>query len=294
MSSKRDTGIPDLPPNELEQWTNGLVAFLTSKDVPGDYRGWAARQAERLDAYLAAGADPDELADEFDEEPVQAPRPAAKRAKRQQAPAPPPQPQLSGQLGKLAMGAAAGVILLAVIFGARALTDRGSADTLPSNVSGQEFNQARADELEALLAQNPENLDVLFELGEMNFQAGRNQTSIDWFKKLVELDPTDTHALTDIGTAYFNLGKPAEAKEWWLKVLDVDPNDVQAHYNMGFVYANAEPRDLNAAIAEWEIVMRLDPDSPLAQTAKVHIEGLRSEAAESNGETAPPEAEPTP
>ncbi len=46
---------------------------------------------------------------------------------------------------------------------------------------------------------------------------------------------------------------------------------------MGFVYANAEPRDLAGAVNEWETVLRLDPESQLAQTARVHVEGLKAE-----------------
>ncbi|HWQ29156.1 MAG TPA: tetratricopeptide repeat protein, partial [Dehalococcoidia bacterium] len=163
--------------------------------------------------------------------------------------------------------------------GARELAGRGSsAGELPQSGPAQAaFDEARAKELEALLATDPANQDALFELGEMNFQAGRYEEAITWFTKLVEVDPKNVHALTDIGTANFNLGRPDEAKTYWLRALEVNPDDAQVHYNLGFLYANVEPRDLAAAIAEWEKVIELDPGSRLAETARVHVEGLRSE-----------------
>ena len=98
------------------------------------------------------------------------------------------------------------------------------------------------------------------------------------------IDPNNVHARTDIGTSNFNLGNTEEAKAAWLAALDLAPEDVQLHYNMGFLYANAEPRDLDAAKKEWQLVMDLAPGSDLANIVQVHLEGLSAETP----------AEPTP
>ncbi len=284
-------GIPEgLTPEELERWCNELAEFLTSANVPEPFRGWARAQAERIDAYLATAADLESTADDEDDEEEPEPelvpaRPTRRRTataspRRSRAHGPAPTSGLwSSQGGKLLLGVAAGVVALAVIFGARELAGRGSsAGELPQSGPAQAaFDEARAKELEALLATDPTNRDALFELGEMNFQAGRYEDAITWFTKLVEVDPANVHALTDIGTANFNLGRPDQAKTYWLKALEVDPNDAQVHYNLGFLYANVEPRDLAAAIAEWEKVIELAPGSRLAETARVHVDGLRSE-----------------
>jgi tetratricopeptide (TPR) repeat protein len=281
-------GIPEgLTPEELERWCNDLAEFLTSPRVPEAFRGWARAQAERIDAYLATAADLEPAAIEDDDDTEAEPAPA-RAPRRRAAPASRSRARtgrtasasiLSTQGGKLLLGVAAGAIALALIFGARELAGRdSSAGELPGSGPAQAaFDEARAKELEALLATDPANRDALFELGEMNFQAGRYEEAITWFTKLVEVDPQNVHALTDIGTANFNLGRPEEAKTYWLKALEVNPNDAQVHYNLGFLYANVEPRDLAAAIAEWEKVIELDPGSRLAETARVHVEGLRSE-----------------
>ncbi len=308
LSQHPPSGIPDgLPPDELERWSNELVGFLTSDRVPTSFRGWAHRQADLLDAYMASASDleSDGGAEEEDGEG----EPAARAVTaRQQAPRPAKAGgrrkiesrqgtltlQLPDQAAKLIMGVVIGIVALGAIFGVRALTKEDSAlpTTGGANTGAPPFDQTRASELEALLETDPTNQEALFEIGEMNFQAARNEETIVWFTKLVELDPNHTHAMTDLGTASFNLGKADIAKEWWKKVLAVDANDVQAHYNMGFAYANAEPRDLAAAVNEWETVVKLDPASQLAQTAKVHVEGLKAEL-KSGPTTAPAGAAPT-
>jgi Flp pilus assembly protein TadD len=293
ITEQRATGVPDgLPPEELERWSNELVAFLTSEDVPASFRAWARAQADLVDAYMASAAELDaDEGDGPDDDVVEGVRaaPAPRAASRQTSPravkgsvgtrrvATAPLP--SGQGGRLVLGIVVGAVVLLAIIGVRSLVRDGNADassTLPES-QAPAFNQARADALQSLLQQDPTNKDALFELGEIMFEGERFEESIEALTKLVALDPTNKLALNDIGTANFNLGRPDEAKVWWRKTLAVDPDDVQAHYNMGFVYANAEPRDLAGAVSEWEAVVRLDPASQLGQTAKVHVDGLKAQ-----------------
>ena len=277
-------GVPDdLTPAQFEQWSNELVAFLNSDGVPQQFRQWARAQAEELDANLASGDLDDE---EADQEPVPL-RPAAaqqpaRSAPRQKAPAGDGVMvlQVPAQTGKLLLGVVIGVIVLGGVFAVRQATSGdGDGATLPTNAGAPAFDQTRANELQQLIEQDPANQDAIFELGEMNFQAQRYEDATLWFTKLVELDPANKHALTDLGTAAYNTGDAANAKVWWEKVLAIDPKDVQTHYNLGFMYANVEPRDLAAAVREWETVLELDPESQLAQTARVHIDGLKAELA---------------
>jgi hypothetical protein len=297
IAQNAPAGVPDgLSPDELERWSNELVAFLTSEGVPSTFRGWARTHADLLDAYMASAEDLDAEdldaeGDSGDEEgeaaparavpPAQTSPRAATAPRRQQAAAPEPREfvlRVPEQAGKLGAGVIIGALALLAIFGVRALAS-GGGGSLPATGTGTApaFNQQRADVLQTLLQQNPSDQDALFELGEMTFEAGRFEDSISWLSRLVALDPTNRLALNDIGTANFNLGRPDEAKVWWQKTLAVDANDVQAHYNMGFVYANAEPRNLASAVNEWETVVRLDPASQLGQTAKVHVDGLRAQ-----------------
>lgn len=300
-------GIPEgLPPDELERWSNELVAFLTSAVIPQNFRTWARGQADLVDAYMASASEldadeetEDDAGEDAEEEssanpvrtapPAQAsPRAVKSPGASRRAAAPAPQAaglQLSGQTGKLALGIVIGALALLAIIGVRSLVSDGNgaaSSTLPTS-STPVFDQARASQLEATLKQDPTNKDALFEIGEMSFEAARWEDAISWLTKLVAVDPTNTNALNDVGTANFNLQQPDKAKEWWQKTLTVNPNDIQAHYNLGFAYFNVEPRDPAAAVTEWEAVLRIDPQSQLAQTARVHIDGLRAQITATSG-----------
>jgi len=193
----------------------------------------------------------------------------------------------------LAIGAIGGLVVLVVVlvtwFGLFGSVGDGNEVTPPTaDENGLiPLDTARVAELMKSAQADPTNPETLFELGETFFQAGEWQSSLDWFTKLIEVEPTNVHALTDIGTSQYNLGSTEDAKATWLKVNEIAPDDPQVHYNLGFLYANSEPQDLDAAREEWSLVIQLAPDSDLAQTVKLHLDGL-AEA------TTTPQATPTP
>ena len=291
MSKLTPLGLPeDAAPEEAEARYAELTAFLRSKAVPASLRSWAEQQLVIVDGFYASEdfeewqpravtkARANGAREEAHRPPKGRPAPAARKSVRRRG-----QQGLSlsqGWTARALAGVIAGVVVAAFIGGFLYFRGDGAGDqggTATGESQTQSLDEARVAELKAIVAQQPDNQDALFELGELYFTVGQWEPAIEWFTKLVALEPTNTHALTDIGTANFNLGRPQEAKTYWEKVLQVDPNDVQAHYNMGFYYANIEPRDLGSAVREWEEVIRLDPNSPQAQTARVHIEGLKAE-----------------
>jgi tetratricopeptide (TPR) repeat protein len=307
MAGKAATGIPDLPPDELEQWSNELVDYLTSERVPANFREWARAQAERIDAYMASADDLDSAADD---EPVEAPpprrAPAAKASRQPRARSAAAASEsrtmvfeMPASTAKLILGVLAGLLVLGVVYLTVALT-RDSGSSVPTTSANQgaptsiPFDDARAAELMQLVEADPTNKDALLELSTMNFVSDRFADAITWYKKLAELDPTNTDVLIDISTANLYLNDVDEAKVWAEKALAVDPNNLRAHYNMGYVYASSEPQDLAAAVKEWDIVVQLDPESDEGQTAKTHADGLRANmtrtaaAGSGSGATIPP------
>jgi len=297
----------DASQEELEARYRELADYLASPDLPAGLREWARRQAALVDEAYAVLADPEQRAavrkpQERAQAPVAAAAPPAEerttpvRASKGQAveePTPPAGrfarllPRLRAQ--PVIIGAAIGLIALgAVVFFGTDLLRGGDAEEAPPAAQAGDLiplDEERVAELTAAAAEDPNSVEVLFELGEAYFLAGEWQAAIDWFTKLVVLQPENVHALTDIGTSNYNLGFTEEAKTIWLSAVEIDFNDPQLHYNLGFLYANAEPQDLPAAMSEWQTVLQLAPDSSLAQTVQVHLEGL-SEAT--------PEASPAP
>ena len=297
---------------ELEARYQVLADYLTSPSIPPALREWANRQAALVDEAYAVLADPERRAAAREQQlPGETPHPEsaalmpdadrpragrqpdaleARRTERRHAgagrePAARPEPAGPGPFDRLlklrpsllALGVFLGLVVLgAILFTLYGLPGQGGSEEKPSAAQDSliPLDNERVAELMAAVQQDPENPEVLFELGETFFQANEWQAAIDWFTRLLAVDPNNAHANTDIGTAHFNLGRPEEAKAAWLAVLDIAPNDVQVHYNLGFLYANAEPQDLAAARREWQTVLELAPGSELAGTAQVHLNGL--------------------
>lgn len=93
-------------------------------------------------------------------------------------------------------------------------------------------------------------------------------------EQAIEADPDDLDARLELGVLRFNLADVEGAKEQWEYVADKDPENVSAWYNLGFAYLSETPSNREAANAAWLKVIELDPDSDLAETISMHIQGL--------------------
>jgi len=301
----------DAAQDEIEARYRELVDHMASTAVPPTLREWANREMALLDEAYAVLSDPESRA-KLADAPVAVVSPAASfdpavhpaqitgAATAVQQPAvqsrggaavadseKPPSALRALFLGVpwtlAAMGLAVGMVgLVSIVFGADVLSGIGGGGEEPAAAEEGDIvpiDTSRVAELVPLVQEDPNNMEALFELGEIYFLGAEWQAAIDWFTQLVALDPANVHAYTDIGTANFNLGSYEDARSAWLTGLEAAPEDVQLHYNMGFLYANVDPVDIQAAMTEWGEVVRLAPGSDLAATAKVHLDSLAAEAS---------------
>ncbi len=275
---------PDATQDELESRCRELLEFLSSGEVPGGLREWAEGQAALVDEAYAVLLDPEERTETRTTSRQTAKpheKPARPLPRKPQVVAGRPSPYTRMRRNPLVLGTVIGLLIVAAVFvGRSGLPNDGANDAVASDDQQEgaivPLDTKRVNELLVAVQKDPTNVDVLFELGESFFLAGQWQAAIDWFTKFTAIDGQNVHARTDIGTAQFNLNRTSEAKATWLAALEIAPNDPQLHYNLGFLYANSEPRDMAAATAEWRKVVEVAPDSNLAKTAQVHLNGLAS------------------
>jgi tetratricopeptide (TPR) repeat protein len=64
-----------------------------------------------------------------------------------------------------------------------------------------------ADEYRRALALDPEHLDALYYLGNMEFDLGRFAAAETAWKQMIEIDPTSARAHAQLGTLYFCVGE---------------------------------------------------------------------------------------
>ena len=112
-------------------------------------------------------------------------------------------------------------------------------------------NAAVVQQMEAMAAQNPQDVDVRLKLANFLYDQKQYPKAIEWYERALELDPKNVNARTDLGTAYFYMGRPQDALREYDKSLAVDPKHEATLLNA--IVVNLEgTHDLAAAQKAWD------------------------------------------
>jgi len=93
--------------------------------------------------------------------------------------------------------------------------------------------------LEAIAKADPDNVQVLYNLGIAYSELEQFDEAIIRLKRAVALNPKHAHAWTGIGVAYQRMGKRAQALEPMQKAVEADPSDGYARRNLGAMLLGA-------------------------------------------------------
>lgn len=184
--------------------------------------------------------------------------------------------------GVLAVGAAAGVLLILVLtrpreqastIGPQPLPGAPSAairdDFLAQIHAGIAAYHAKhsAEAIQAFEAasklQPSEPLPYRY-LAELYWREGRHEQARQAVRSVAVAMP-DAYALDQVGTAYGEAGLSGLAIQFYLEAVRLDPQFPGARYNLGRTYLEAG--DLEPGIAEVQEALRLHPDFPEAHQA---------------------------
>lgn len=111
-----------------------------------------------------------------------------------------------------------------------------------------------------------------------NPQAGQGDSA----SRMAELEakvadtPNDVAANLELGVLKFNAGDVEGAEVLWTNVTKADPRNPQAWFNLGFVALAQEPVDVAGAKAAWQQVLEVAPESDLAATVRSHLDALEA------------------
>ncbi len=93
---------------------------------------------------------------------------------------------------------------------------------------------ARAANLvEPLLAEEPQNIDLLQFLGSLRAMLGEFDSAIFHLENARKLQPGNVHVLNSLGLVFKNQGKREEARQCFEHVVAVNPQMAEAHNNLG-------------------------------------------------------------
>ena len=143
------------------------------------------------------------------------------------------------------------------------LTSRGAAAAGRFITGGFEPDDIK--ELEAALANHPEDTRLMFMLGAMNRRLARYDAAEDYLKRAIQIDPKNIPALVEMGNLNFNRGEFRDAEIMYKNALGLAPSSFEGHYNLGSAYL--EQFRTPESNAELDIVARLDSSRTNAMIA---------------------------
>jgi tetratricopeptide (TPR) repeat protein len=90
--------------------------------------------------------------------------------------------------------------------------------------------------LEELLRQDPDNPDLLYNLGLCYVDLGQLDKGMPLLHRCLLLAPGNAHACVALGLAYRKLGDLPQAKEYAMQALAIDPRNPVALKNLGAIF----------------------------------------------------------
>ncbi len=149
----------------------------------------------------------------------------------------------------------------------------------------------------SLLADDPNNLELLNSLGQLYIKASDDEKALPFYEKIIKLNPVNVDAYNNMGGIYrrlkrydesiailnkalsFNknssevkynlgftyklMGKNDEACDCFEYVISENPNDVLAYNHLGSIYATK--KDYQKSISIYKRGLQVDPNHPILQ-----------------------------
>jgi cytochrome c-type biogenesis protein CcmH/NrfG len=135
----------------------------------------------------------------------------------------------------------------------------------------------QATPLLAKLKTDPNNADLLNQLGTLYRATHQFKTAIDYYQKSLIINPKNVGARTDMASCMYYLGDVDGALAQLDKSLSYDPKHAGTLINIGIIKWKGK-NDVDGAVAAWQKVLKLNPESQDKQV----IEHMIDEAKQGN------------
>ncbi len=183
-------------------------------------------------------------------------------------------------LGALAVGFFGGVFFGVYKSPGTMPTKGGMPAGVPAAASPQDLKTQLAA-LEKETAQNPADAATWIELGNAYFDADQTKKSIDAYRKALELQPNNADVITDMGVMLRKDGRPQEAVQAFDRAIAVNPKHEIARLNKGIVLLH-DLQDAPGALRAWEGLLEINPTfvAPGGMSLDQMVQGLKKQMAE--------------
>lgn len=142
------------------------------------------------------------------------------------------------------------------------------------NPSPPPVDPAVIEETANQLKQNPKNIQLNVQMGNMLFDGQKYEEAIPYYSKALELEPGNPDVIVDLGVCYFNLDDFPRAKELFQEALTESPNHINALYNLGVV--SVRLKEMDVLMEAWSKLVEIAPGSPQAAQATQILDEIHS------------------
>src|SRR5271165_4259945 len=140
---------------------------------------------------------------------------------------------------------------------------------MPSLDDMKRMADKQAAPLLAKLKADPNNTDLLNQVGVLYRATHQFQTAIDYYQKSLAINPKNVGARTDMASCMYYLGDVDGALGQLNKSLTYDPKHMGTLINIGIIKWKGKD-DVNGAIAAWQQALKLNP-SPKDKEVLEHM-----------------------
>jgi len=148
---------------------------------------------------------------------------------------------------------------------------------MPSLDEMKQMGDKQAAPLLEKLKADPNNADLLNQVGTMYRATHQFKMAIDYYQKSLAINPKNVGARTDLASCLYYLGDVDGALAELNKSLTYDPKHAGTLMNIGIIKWKGK-NDVDGAVAAWEKLLKLNPDFE----NKEMIQHLIDEAKEGN------------
>ncbi len=107
--------------------------------------------------------------------------------------------------------------------------------------------------------QNPADFEAQMKAAELYYQIQRFDGAIEFLKKANSLQPENYEVIVNLGNANFDAGQYEEAEKWYAAALAKKPENLNVRTDLGLTYIFRDKPNYDRAVAEFKTVLESDP-----------------------------------
>jgi tetratricopeptide (TPR) repeat protein len=116
--------------------------------------------------------------------------------------------------------------------------------------------------------------------------------AMDWYERALDIAPDDNSIRLDFARSLQTNNMPTDAEAQFLLVLEADADSISGHYYLAELYMDWKPQRRDEARDHYERVLEINPDSFLAEQARLELQLMNQTSPASSPKASTPVAGP--